>query len=224
MSCTCSQCAAACRHIPGLFTPLEALRAIRAGHATDLMVVGYRPEKRNGRAWGETFEAMMPRSYPSRPRGSGTTPIDPHERRDNYDAAGTCIFFNVDNLCEIHDSGFKPFECRGSKLCKPEVGVTDEQRLGPWQTAVGRLVIKIWRDELADPAPAARARVRARRLRARQEPDAAPGYHGGRQAVGSPAGPGRLSPRSATGREALAGRLDRGPGLPPPPLTQEKNR
>ena len=158
MSCSCAKCAAACRHIPGLFTPLEALRAIRAGHATDLMVVGYRPREAGRPRLGRDLrgdDASLPYVVaeghrPSRPPGQ---------------LYGERLLYLLerDNRCEIHDSGFKPVECRLSKLCEPKKGMTDEERLDPWRTAVGRAVIQIWREELRDPAPAARRRVQARR-------------------------------------------------------------
>lgn len=143
-----------------MFHPLEALRAIRAGHAFDIMAVSYRPPKERGQPWGDGFEALMPRSTPA-----WNMQLDPHRRNDTYDALGVCIFLTKLQRCRIHASGFKPVECRRSMLCRPKgyQGMTDEERLAPWQTAVGRMVVDIWRRELANPQAAARCRIEQRK-------------------------------------------------------------
>ena len=111
--CTCAACVSACRRIPGIFHPLEALRAIRAGYADDMMAVSV-DERRNGRA-REVWRVMMPRSHSSVPRDLRR--VHPHHRDDPFYASGRCVFLNVDERCEIHDSGFKPVECRAALLC-----------------------------------------------------------------------------------------------------------
>jgi Fe-S-cluster containining protein len=146
-SCICEQCVSACKRIPGLFHPTEALRAIRAGYADDLMSVWASDEHRYyslRRHW----RVLMPISAPP-PYIRQSEFFDPRRRRGGFEAVGRCIFLNVDNRCEIHDSGFKPVECRHALLCKSVN--TDRQHDGAkaaWDSPVGRFVLDLWKREL----------------------------------------------------------------------------
>jgi len=163
MDCTCSDCVSACERIPGVFTPLEALRAIRAGYALRIMSCEFHFPPSGGRMFWQmpTYSVLMPLALPrpsDAPRSNcidaaWTHPMDQgHFRRDPMSASGRCTFLKR-KRCEIHRSGFKPAECRAALICAPEqvrapLRMTDAQRLGPWQTRVGELVISIWKRQL----------------------------------------------------------------------------
>lgn len=139
--CRCSECVAACHFMPGVFHPVEALKAIRAGFASDMMSVTIGGKKRDGRAREDDFDVLMPRSIPPVPVPAGSRYR--HHRNSTWDANGRCIFLNIDDGCEIHDSGFKPHECRNSYLCrKIDAGLNIRDT---WKTPVGMIVLSIWR-------------------------------------------------------------------------------
>jgi Fe-S-cluster containining protein len=152
-SCTCKDCISACKRIPGIFHPIEALRAIRAGHVDDLMMVGVE-EGRKGWKWArEEWWVLMPVSAPPAAVREFRT-INPHERREVFEAAGRCVFLNVDGRCAIHDSGFKPTECRAALLCRDGKSKAPDRKhestKQAWRSPVGAAVIGIWRRERLD--------------------------------------------------------------------------
>jgi hypothetical protein len=139
--CTCTHCVSACKRVPGIPTPLEALRAIRAGLADDLMMV-YRERDKRGWKWGRhEWPILMPVSEPPE---YARAEVAKHYRNEWFKAGGRCVFLNVDERCEIHDSGFKPAECRASMLCENNRDKRHENIAALWDTTVGRLVIGIW--------------------------------------------------------------------------------
>lgn len=146
-SCTCPHCVAACRRVPGLFTPLEALRAVREGFADDMMV-RWDSEEGPYSNRRQQWQSLMPRSHPiDHPFGP---PPARNSRVDPFYCAGRCVFLNVDNRCAIHDSGFKPFECRSALICDNNSAraPTSASIRAMWNTSVGRHVVAIWKREL----------------------------------------------------------------------------
>lgn len=146
-SCTCPHCVAACRRVPGLFTPLEALRAVREGFADDIMS---RWDTDYSKPWKsrDQWLSLLPRSLPIE-HPFGHSPARNH-RSDPFYCAGQCVFLNVDRRCEIHDSGFKPFECRSALICDNNSAraPTSASIRTMWNTSVGRHVVAIWKREL----------------------------------------------------------------------------
>lgn len=158
-SCTCPQCASACARIPGIMTPLEALKAIRAGLADDLMA-RWDTNYDSDRSWvrcGNPWRVLMPRSVLSREVERSMIdlglPLPPkHHRTDAYACTGRCVFFTRDSLCSIHDSGFKPAECRATLTCKRETADRQHDNTkAAWASWVGQAVVKIWQRELEKP-------------------------------------------------------------------------
>jgi len=149
--CTCADCVAACRRVPGIFHPTEALRAIRAGYAARIMASWRGGEYKRGQKRPESFLVLSPWSHwPDYMRVTLTGIRKPsHIRNDAFDCHGRCTFLKNER-CEIHASGFKPAECRSALLCKKHGDrpiMTDDQCFGPWDTPVGRRVIQIWKRE-----------------------------------------------------------------------------
>jgi Fe-S-cluster containining protein len=60
-----------------------------------------------------------------------------------FSGLGQCTFLK-DNLCEIHDSGFKPLLCRET-LCCGEHYPSKEQVVPLWNTDRGRALVERWR-------------------------------------------------------------------------------
>src|SRR4029079_10581116 len=120
-ACQCDRCRSACERIPGLFTPDEAEHAIEAGHADRMMAVAYHDE-RDG-----DYLALAPRSVPhGKPE---LTHIGPHLRLDTAAAKGRCTYFTKDRKCELHGTGFKPGECRTTRLCAYPDGLGHNVRI-----------------------------------------------------------------------------------------------
>jgi len=145
-SCSCAKCASACRRIPGIFHPIEALRAIRAGLADDIMEVGVENYDRKSGQPRITWSVLMPRSH-------AMPFVEPaplrNYRREPFYAAGRCVFLDADERCEIHDRGFKPIECRAALACKRVEAIPQyDSAKAAWRSFVGVTVVKIWTTEL----------------------------------------------------------------------------
>jgi hypothetical protein len=98
--CSCPSCIDRCTRISGVMSPHEALLAIQAGLAPQLMLVAYW-ERDDTPTWH-----LQPLTFlhPEKPAAA--------VRRDSQHAAGTCTFLDAAGLCSIHDTPFKPIECR----------------------------------------------------------------------------------------------------------------
>ena len=144
--CRCDKCRAACTHIPGLFTPAEAMKAITAGLSHRIMSIG---EKQ--KAFQKVFRALAPMSTPS----DGvyhSMAITPHLRLDTEAAKGRCTFLTAEGTCEIHATGFKPHECAATLLCVPrdQRPTSNAEICDAWASPDGRRVVAAW--ELARAA------------------------------------------------------------------------
>lgn len=143
--CRCDKCASACRLLPGRMTPEEAQRAIAAGLASRMMLDWYDPCSR----LGNNDKVLM-----ITPGSVGYEGTDAPDTEDLFPGglmqAWTsgpepmpCTFFK-DGLCGIHDSGFKPQQCRTVYAC---TGQGDENivlaRL--WWTPLGQEVVEQWK-------------------------------------------------------------------------------
>ena len=148
--CACAKCREACKRNPGWFTPAEARRAIEAGFANRLM-----------RDWLEpsTVVGNKERIYVLAPASEGYEGDDAPEIPE-YESIleamfappfekGRCIFFSKDERCEIHDSEFKPIQCRTAFTCRREVlggnaSASNFIVARMWDTDEGREVIAVW--------------------------------------------------------------------------------
>ena len=115
MSCACEACRKECERRPGWFAPGEAIRAIEAGHADRLTIV--------------VDHAGVPAIAPI---GDGP-----------FGFIGRCTFFKNDR-CEIHDSGFKPIECRMGYICK-QASIPETAVYRMWKTRLGRQALSMLR-------------------------------------------------------------------------------
>lgn len=130
LSCTCEACAGACKRIPGVFAPLEALRAVHAGHAQRMV------ETRM-----DSIIVLMPLADGEFSEG--------HYRDGAYSARGRCTFLSGSDRCELHETGFKPKECREALLCGEGMGRAEGRDLeASWNTRVGHLVRQLWHKAL----------------------------------------------------------------------------
>lgn len=136
--CSCRSCTSRCEHISGVMTPQEAIEAIAAGYADRLMTVPY---------W-ETDNTPTYHLQPLTVCPDGTSP---HTRRDSRDAMGRCTFLTVAGLCEVHNTPFKPTECReayGDGCVHKPLDKSRELRgrdAGIWTTSFAASVRAIWR-------------------------------------------------------------------------------
>lgn len=137
--CSCSECIDLCRRNPGWMTPAEANAAIDAGLAKRLMRDWLEPCTEYGN--DEKIWILAPAS-------EGCEGLDAPEC-DSWVSAfmgnwckGQCTFLR-DGKCEIHDSGFKPRQCRETLGCTGE-HTTNYEIAKHWDTDEGRTVVERW--------------------------------------------------------------------------------
>jgi hypothetical protein len=59
---------------------------------------------------------------------------------------GRCTFFTNAGLCKIHNSGFKPIECRLAS-CRPAAGTGEaetNEMFAMWRSPAGQAAIEKW--------------------------------------------------------------------------------
>lgn len=61
-------------------------------------------------------------------------------------APGRCTFLTKDHLCELHEAGLKPIECRTGFGCKPSEAMcpSPQEMAGIWKRTAGLVAIKLW--------------------------------------------------------------------------------
>ena len=132
-ACTCPRCVACCDR-PGWPTPAEAKRLIHMGLGGRLML-DY---------WAEDSdlpytEVLSPAVKGNEGRGAPFWP------------SGGCTFLK-EGLCEIHDSGAKPYECRAAHHSREDADVevcSDHLRVARmWATPKGRAIVEAWQQAL----------------------------------------------------------------------------
>jgi hypothetical protein len=157
-SCTCDECVALCVRSPGWMTPAEAGRAIDAGLARSLMRDWLEPSKTLGNRL---------RIFVLAPAVIGHAGRDAPEMRliDLLEALcgggswskGRCGFLSAEGRCGIHDSGFKPVQCRSIVGCVPmsdaESGPGNYDIARMWNTAAGRAVLRRWYEAVDAKSP-----------------------------------------------------------------------
>jgi len=150
-SCTCEKCVECCKRAPGWMLPEEARGAMRAGMADKLMMDWFTPDSEYGNR--ENIYSLCPATsaFGSGGFGCGGTHAPTTDeifgngfsifgRRQNPIPCGLL----KDNLCSIHDSGFKPIECRMVRGCTDD-NTTRREVVKSWDTDEGRAVIAEWK-------------------------------------------------------------------------------
>lgn len=125
-ACSCKECARECAKVPGWLAPDEAIRAIEAGFAGRLMMVQ---------------ENDVLALSPARCGCEG--------QLANH-GCGRCTFLTGDGRCEIHDSGFKPIECRTAFGCSKKQtapSISEMHRL--WKTPPAAIARALWQTAIA---------------------------------------------------------------------------
>lgn len=148
-SCTCDMCVGARERNPGWFTPEEAMQAIKAGYARRMMRDWYVPDEHVASEHDKIY-VLAPAS-----QGFGGTDAPEIPEGLNLVAAmfwckGRCTFLNK-GLCEIHDSGFKPLQCRDAFCCDEGTRKYDRSDRDSnvsvaklWNTEEGRAIVRAW--------------------------------------------------------------------------------
>ena len=129
-SCTCEKCVGACQSWPGLATPVEAMKAISVGLARRYMLGTYYHFGLHQRV-----DALSPAT------------VGREGKRALNALAGVirmpCTLL-VDDRCMIHESGFKPQECR--ELTHETMSDDSlDSVLDPWLEESGRRAIDAWK-------------------------------------------------------------------------------
>jgi hypothetical protein len=133
---------------PGWFAPEEARKAIEAGFANRMMCDWWEPDARYGNE--ENIYVLAAASVGCEGDMAPTfTFWDILFGRGL--SKGKCCMLNKDRLCEIHDSGFKPLQCRTALACgaqEPWAGYNSNlETIKLWDTGEGRAVVELWRAE-----------------------------------------------------------------------------
>lgn len=125
--CSCDECKSYCRYRVGWPTPQEATALMNSEHKTDLML-DY---------WvGDDVDIEI--VAPAKAGYEGC--LVP------YNPRGHCTFLTEDEMCQIHDNGHKPIECRLSDHEK-DIGDLHEHVSKLWDTDEGRAIVAQWRED-----------------------------------------------------------------------------
>ena len=142
--------------------PAEARRAIEAGYAKSLMRDWLDPCKEVGNT--EVIYLLAPASKGYEGRDAPTT-----EEMMGEDAGGDlafmflfmfsgnftkgpCVMQDEQGLCKLHETDFKPLQCRGVLGCDHSHNgdkYTNYEIAKTWDTNEGREVLELWQQSLA---------------------------------------------------------------------------
>lgn len=101
-ACRCGPCCSGCSRRPGWPLPEEAERLMEAGYADRLML-----------DWWNDYPDQVYMLAPAVRGYEGARAPDPSPFAVLLgEGFGTCTFLTGAGLCEVHDSGAKPIECR----------------------------------------------------------------------------------------------------------------
>lgn len=104
IECNCPRCIELCMNGPGWFTVKEAKLAIQNGYANKLMLDYYFDRDDNKKYYVLSpaiigFEGKL------------------YTKTDDEFSIGKCVLLNDNKLCDIHNSGFKPIQCKTALPC-----------------------------------------------------------------------------------------------------------
>lgn len=141
-SCTCAACIQACVEMPGWMTPEEAECAIQAGYGSALMLDWLEPCDEIGNV--DEILVLCPACAQCDGRRA---PVMPPFPLNLSWVKGRCVLLTRDGRCEIHNSGFKPAQCRLSRRCHPSAKCTSNYTIARlWDTEDGRRIVAGWRE------------------------------------------------------------------------------
>jgi len=152
--CACDACKNICQRNPGWPTPEEARLAIEAGYANRYMKDWFERWTDEGDA--DPIYIICPASE----FHEGQLAPDFPDGIDGIFAAisgwtkGPCVLHDASGMCEIHDSGFKPLQCRQALGCSAEEQLFykegkdsrawNKEMADKWDTDEGRAVVRLW--------------------------------------------------------------------------------
>ena len=149
-SCLCSRCVSLCLKVPGWPTPSEARAMICAGLAGKLMRDWWEPDDKLGNT---------ERIYVLCPAVEGCEGQDAKEISVDHMfsfftggiSLGRCVFLSRKNLCQIHDTTYKPVQCRGAYGCrKRDSNMLQKLPVAKmWRGKMGAMVLAEWKAALA---------------------------------------------------------------------------
>ena len=152
--CHCDECVRLCRGNPGWFTPAEAILAMEAGLGQRLMRDWLEPSHKLGN--DERIYVLSAASLGFEGRNApeiGDTPEFCFAAFFlGYAKKGRCTFLE-NNRCAIHDSGFKPKQCRECLGCQKNNGPDNYEMARHWDTDEGRAALKMWAEIVQQPTP-----------------------------------------------------------------------
>ena len=147
-SCMCSECVSLCERNPGWMIPEEASTAISRGFGSKLMRDWLEPDEKVGNE---------ERVYVLAPASSGCCGQDAPEF-DFFDfipgftggelpIKGRCVLLSKDRKCEIHNSGFKPLQCRKNIGCATNENHVDNYDVARlWHNVTAQNIVKRWQE------------------------------------------------------------------------------
>jgi Fe-S-cluster containining protein len=154
-SCACPKCVDLCRKNPGWFTPDEARQAIAAGLADKLMCDWLEPSTKVGNT--DRIYLLAPAADD---RGAGMAPEwdEMHGGGGGIFSMmmgpppykGRCVFLQENDRCAIHDSGFKPRQCREALACS-DVMLDNYKMARLWNNEDARAIVAAWRKQVDCP-------------------------------------------------------------------------
>lgn len=140
--CHCDDCVGLCYRNPGWMTPAEAMQAMDAGLAHRLMRDWLEPSSK----LGNTERLYVLAAASEGCEGRDAPEFDFAALFLGYTKKGKCTFLEEDR-CSIHDSGFKPKQCRESLGCENGCGPDNYEMARHWDSDEGRAVLDRWSNE-----------------------------------------------------------------------------
>lgn len=170
VACDCQHCVRLCSVHPGWFAPREAIAAMEAGKAMSMMLDFRYKEKgrdydvpvlspavhdrngndRGGRLAPQIWERVEPAHQVDPEKANvielmiGTLHIMSSSIKEGGMITGVCVNL-VDGKCALHDSGFKPIECRTGYGCGKGEAVSRLDIAKMWDTEDGIKAVAMWR-------------------------------------------------------------------------------
>ncbi len=137
-SCTCSACVEACKRFPGWFGLDDAEAALDAGLAKRLMLDFWEEFPENISILSPASEGCEGDDAPDMPAFAfGWT-------------KGRCVFLSPEGLCLLHDTPYKPLQCRTmiSREQPPGEWIDNRAVRDLWDSDRGRALVARWEKEV----------------------------------------------------------------------------
>lgn len=135
--CACKKCVELCRRNPGWMTPQEARAAMAAGYAPRMMRDWLEPCAEVGN--DARIYVLAPASRDCEGRDAPELDLFSCDTEK-----GRCVLLTREGKCEIHDSGFKPIQCRTALGCQRNVGQINYETARLWDNDEGRAAVAEW--------------------------------------------------------------------------------